>query len=214
MSFDFSFFPDDLVRSLSPSRRRMLQTMMAFCTDCKVICLEQPHVGLTTSDQESLISNLEYLAKGRTILISMEPNSIIEEIAHKVLLLYRGKVLFYNSVKNLKLMLAKYLCVYVHKEGKGLVTEAPLEDIIEVNKKFHKIQFEKANYHDLQSTQTDSRSDYNTKSNDDKPLIANLTKIHDDMDVIGYSLMFSEGKNNNINKYLKKLLLTDYGSIP
>lgn len=132
-SYIISFLPEDYVRSLSPSRRRMLQTMMAFCTDCKVICLEQPNIGLTVSDQEDLITILDYLSKGRTILVSMEPDALIEEIAHRVLLLYRGKILFYDSVKNLKMMLSKYLCVYVHKSDESLLIEAPLDDIMQVN---------------------------------------------------------------------------------
>ncbi|CAD5122828.1 DgyrCDS11232 [Dimorphilus gyrociliatus] len=177
----FNFFPDDYVGSLSPSRRRMLQTMMAFCTDCKVICLEQPHTSLTVSDQEDLTTILDYLSKGRTILISMEPDSLIEEIAHKVLLLYRGKVLFYDSVYNLKMMLAKYLCVYIHKEGEDLLIEAPLDDII----------------------QTDSLTDINTSVEQEQPLIANLTKIHDNMNIIGYSLMFSENGRQYIPTFWK-----------
>jgi ABC-2 type transport system ATP-binding protein len=94
---------DRPVRELSTGNRQKLGLVQAFMHDPKLLILDEPIAGLDPLVQQSFHELLyEDAAQGRTVFLSSHTLSEVEQVAHRVAILRRGRLVVVDTVENLR----------------------------------------------------------------------------------------------------------------
>jgi ABC-2 type transport system ATP-binding protein len=103
----------------STGMQRKLALARALITDPPVLLLDEPTLGLdsiSAREFRNVIKNL----KGKTILFSSHYLKEVEELADKIILIKRGKIIAEGNIEDLKTKLGKIVEVKVRQIPKGL----------------------------------------------------------------------------------------------
>lgn len=90
-----------LVKGVSGGERKRTSIGVELITDPKLIFLDEPTTGLDSFTATSVTETLKDLSrKGRTIIQTIhQPNSDIFEIMDRLMLLAKGKIIFFNEAR-------------------------------------------------------------------------------------------------------------------
>jgi len=90
-----------LVKGVSGGERKRTSIGVELITDPNLIFLDEPTTGLDSFTATSVMETLKDLAKkGRTIVQTIhQPNSDIFEMMDRLMLLAKGKVIYYNEAR-------------------------------------------------------------------------------------------------------------------
>lgn len=90
-----------LVKGVSGGERKRTSIGVELITDPKLIFLDEPTTGLDSFTATSVIETLKDLSKkGRTIVQTIhQPNSDIFEIMDRLMLLAKGKIIYFNEAR-------------------------------------------------------------------------------------------------------------------
>ena len=90
-----------LVKGVSGGERKRTSIGVELITDPKLIFLDEPTTGLDSFTATSVTETLKELSrKGRTIVQTIhQPNSDIFEIMDRLMLLAKGKIIYFNEAK-------------------------------------------------------------------------------------------------------------------
>lgn len=101
--FEMHDFLDDLTETYSHGMRQRVVFAAAVLHDPKVIVLDEPTVGLDPKSTK-LVKDLlrERAAAGTAVFMSTHTLSIAEEIADRIGIIHRGKLIFVGSVEELR----------------------------------------------------------------------------------------------------------------
>jgi ATP-binding cassette subfamily G (WHITE) protein 1 len=90
-----------LVKGISGGERKRTSIGVELITDPSLIFLDEPTTGLDSFTATSVMETLKDLAKsGRTIVQTIhQPNSDIYEMFDRLMLLAKGKVIYFNEAK-------------------------------------------------------------------------------------------------------------------
>lgn len=101
--FEMHDFLDDLTETYSHGMRQRVVFAAAVLHDPKVIVLDEPTVGLDPRSTK-LVKDLlrERAASGTAVFMSTHTLSIAEEIADRIGIIHRGKLIFVGSVEELR----------------------------------------------------------------------------------------------------------------
>ena len=89
-----------LVKGISGGERKRTSIGVELITDPNLIFLDEPTTGLDSFTATSVMESLGDLARkdGRTVISTIhQPNSDIFEMFDKLLLLARGKIIYFNK---------------------------------------------------------------------------------------------------------------------
>lgn len=89
-----------LVKGISGGERKRTSIGVELITDPNLIFLDEPTTGLDSFTATSVMESLGDLAKkeGRTVITTIhQPNSDIFEMFDKLMLLARGKIIYFNK---------------------------------------------------------------------------------------------------------------------
>jgi branched-chain amino acid transport system ATP-binding protein len=84
---------DEKVSSLPHGRKRNLELGIALSTGAKVLLLDEPAAGLTTSETEELIELIEDLSADFTILLVEHDMNVVMGIAERITVLHNGQII-------------------------------------------------------------------------------------------------------------------------
>ncbi len=96
--FGLAEFKNTVINSFSRGMRQKLSLALAFLHEPRFLVLDEPTLGLdveATREMLELISS--FASSGRAVLISSHQLTLIEHIAHKVVVLYKGRTIFHGS---------------------------------------------------------------------------------------------------------------------
>lgn len=90
-----------LVKGVSGGERKRTSIGVELITDPNLIFLDEPTTGLDSFTATSVMETLKDLAKsGRTIIQTIhQPNSDIFEMFDRLMLLARGKIIYFNEAR-------------------------------------------------------------------------------------------------------------------
>ncbi|MEM5799381.1 MAG: ABC transporter ATP-binding protein [Candidatus Aenigmatarchaeota archaeon] len=104
--FDFLEFEDQrqiLCKDLSRGTRQKLMFTQAFLHEPKLAFIDEPLINLDPIIQRKVKDYLlDYVKRGGTIFFSTHVLEIAEEICTSIAIIYRGKLLYQGSIKDLK----------------------------------------------------------------------------------------------------------------
>jgi ABC-2 type transport system ATP-binding protein len=94
---------DRPVRELSTGNRQKLGLIQAFMHDPELVILDEPIAGLDPLVQRSFHTLLaEFTGRGRTVFLSSHSLAEVEQVAHRVAILRRGRLVAVDSLENLR----------------------------------------------------------------------------------------------------------------
>jgi len=118
------------VRQLSLGQRMLCEVTAAFLHDPKVVFLDEPTIGLDVAVKESIRNLIKKLneEKKTTIVLTSHDTKDIEALCERVVIIDKGKLVFDNSITQLKQMFGKYRTIKLDLSGKSM-------DFTEINAK-------------------------------------------------------------------------------
>jgi len=90
---DLGDVADETVSSLPHGRRRNLELGIALSTGAKILLLDEPAAGLTTTETRELVDLIESIAEDRTILLVEHDMDLVMGIAEQITVLHDGRIL-------------------------------------------------------------------------------------------------------------------------
>ena len=93
---------DDLAELLSHGQKQWLEIGMLLIQDPALMMLDEPVAGMSVSERKKTAELLHRVIKDRSVLVIEHDMGFVEEIAHKVTVLDRGRVLSEGSVAHVK----------------------------------------------------------------------------------------------------------------
>ncbi len=107
-TFDVADVADELIADLSHGMRQKLCFAATFLHEPQVVVVDEPWVGL---DPRSIRTVRTYLQartrEGLTVFMSTHTLSIVEEVADRVGIIHRGRLLFTGTVAEMKRLVAR-----------------------------------------------------------------------------------------------------------
>ncbi len=102
-TFELTQVADQLVEDLSHGMRQKLSFASTFLHDPRVVVVDEPWVGLDPKNIRKVRSFLEAQARqGVTVFMSTHTLSIAEEVAHRIGIIHRGRLLAVGAVAEIK----------------------------------------------------------------------------------------------------------------
>jgi len=102
-TFDLTGEADRLIDSYSHGMRQRLAFAACFLHDPRVVIIDEPWVGLDPRNIRTAINFLkEEAKKGVTIFMSTHSLDIAEEVAERIGIIHRGKLLYDGSLSSLR----------------------------------------------------------------------------------------------------------------
>lgn len=90
------------IKNLSLGFRRRAEVAMALLTPAKVLLFDEPSIGMDAEAKEVFAElMMEEKKQGRTVLISSHDIGEIQTLSDRILLLHRGRILFYGEKERL-----------------------------------------------------------------------------------------------------------------
>ncbi len=93
---------DALAELLSHGQKQWLEIGMLLIQDPALMMLDEPVAGMSVSERKKTAELLRRVIKDRSVLVIEHDMGFVEEIAHKVTVLDRGRVLSEGSVAHVK----------------------------------------------------------------------------------------------------------------
>ena len=94
---------DRPVRELSTGNRQKLGLIQAFMHEPELVILDEPIAGLDPLVQQSFHSLLrEVASEGRTVFLSSHTLSEVEQVAHRIAILRRGRLVVVDTLEHLR----------------------------------------------------------------------------------------------------------------
>ena len=93
---------DDLAELLSHGQKQWLEIGMLLIQDPALMMLDEPVAGMSVSERKKTAELLHRVIKDRSVLVIEHDMGFVEEIAHKVTVMDRGRVLSEGSVAHVK----------------------------------------------------------------------------------------------------------------
>jgi len=84
---------DELAANLSHGEQRNLEIGIALATEPKLLCLDEPTAGMSTSETHETMELVRRIAKNLTILIVEHDMQVVMELAQRITVLHYGEVL-------------------------------------------------------------------------------------------------------------------------
>ena len=84
---------DELAANLSHGEQRNLEIGIALATEPKLLCLDEPTAGMSTSETHDTMALVRRIAKDLTILIVEHDMQVVMELAHRITVLHYGEIL-------------------------------------------------------------------------------------------------------------------------
>ncbi len=101
--FSLTDFGNELIEVLSHGMRQKLAFTAALLHEPQVLVVDEPMVGLDPRAARQVRQLLrEYAAKGRTVLLTTHSLEVAEEVAHRVIVLDRGRILAQGDLASLR----------------------------------------------------------------------------------------------------------------
>jgi ABC-2 type transport system ATP-binding protein len=98
------------VRELSTGNRQKLGLVQALMHEPELLILDEPIAGLDPLVQSSFHELLgEVVSEGRTVFLSSHTLSEVEQVAHRVAILRRGRLVVIDSLENLRKVAVQHL---------------------------------------------------------------------------------------------------------
>ena len=116
---------DRKIKNLSKGYKQRVGIAQALIGDPEVLILDEPTVGLDPNQIQDMRNLIRDLGKNRTVIISSHILSEITSVCSKVLIINNGKLVVYDTIKNINRQLVNQL-VYVVKilGGRDVVVDA------------------------------------------------------------------------------------------
>ena len=113
------------IKNLSKGYKQRVGIAQALIGDPDVLILDEPTVGLDPNQIQDMRNLIKELGKNRTVIISSHILSEITSVCSKVLIINNGKLVVYDTIKNINRQLVNQ-SVYVVKimGGKDAVVDA------------------------------------------------------------------------------------------
>ncbi len=86
-----------LAGELPYGHQMALEIGLTLATDPEVILLDEPSAGMTTEETRDTVKLIERLTKGKTLVIVEHDMEVVFSLAHRITVLYYGKVLASGS---------------------------------------------------------------------------------------------------------------------
>ncbi len=93
---------DQLAEYLSHGQKQWLEIGMLLIQDPALLMLDEPVAGMSVSERKKTAELLHRVIQDRSVLVIEHDMGFVEEIAHKVTVLYQGRVLSEGSVARVK----------------------------------------------------------------------------------------------------------------
>ena len=84
---------NELAANLSHGEQRNLEIGIALATEPKLLCLDEPTAGMSTSETHETMELVRRIAKNLTILIVEHDMQVVMELAQRITVLHYGEVL-------------------------------------------------------------------------------------------------------------------------
>ena len=116
---------DRIIKNLSKGYKQRVGIAQALIGNPEVLILDEPTVGLDPSQIQDMRSLIRELGKDRTVIISSHILSEITSVCSKVLIINNGKLVVYDTIKNINEKLVDHT-IYVVKisGGRNIITDA------------------------------------------------------------------------------------------
>jgi branched-chain amino acid transport system ATP-binding protein len=83
---------DELAASISYGEQRKMEIILALASKPKVLLMDEPTVGLASSEIHDFINMIKALAGGTTLLFSAHDMNVVFTLAQRVIVLYFGEI--------------------------------------------------------------------------------------------------------------------------
>lgn len=127
---------DRIIKNLSKGYKQRVGIAQALIGNPEVLILDEPTVGLDPNQIQDMRNLIRDLGKNRTVIISSHILSEITSVCSKVLIINNGKLVVYDTIKNINEQLVNQ-SVYIVKisGGKDIVVNAlnTIDDVKSVN---------------------------------------------------------------------------------
>lgn len=81
------------VNNLSYGEQRQVEVLLALASEPKVLLLDEPSAGLSTSETSNLIDIIRHIGEEAAILFSAHDMDLVFEFSDRVIVLYYGKII-------------------------------------------------------------------------------------------------------------------------
>jgi ABC-2 type transport system ATP-binding protein len=109
--FDMAEHEKAKVSALSKGMAQKVQFIAALVHEPELLILDEPISGLDPVSQDGIIREVRALADaGTTILLSSHQMNFVESICSRILMLHKGRPIFYGSIGHLKERHGAYTC--------------------------------------------------------------------------------------------------------
>ena len=92
----------DIPSSLSYGEQRLLELLLAFTSDPKMVLLDEPSAGLPTVEAAAFAHTVRRLAKDTTLLFCAHDMDLVFNLADNIMVLYYGKIIAKGSPQEIK----------------------------------------------------------------------------------------------------------------
>jgi branched-chain amino acid transport system ATP-binding protein len=85
--------PDDLAGDLSYGEQRQLELAITLATEPQIVLLDEPTAGMSHTETAVILELMEELLESLTVVIVEHDLSVVDRIAHRVVVLERGAII-------------------------------------------------------------------------------------------------------------------------
>ena len=93
---------DRLAETLSHGQKQWLEIGMLLMQDPELLMLDEPVAGMSVSERARTAELLEFVSKGRSVIVIEHDMKFVESIADRVTVLHQGKVLAEGSMATIQ----------------------------------------------------------------------------------------------------------------
>lgn len=93
---------NELAASISYGEQRKLEITLALAQKPKVLLMDEPTVGLASSEIDNFIDTIKALAEETTVIFSAHDMNVVFSLAHRVIVLYFGQIIAEGSPKQIQ----------------------------------------------------------------------------------------------------------------
>ena len=93
---------DRPAETLSHGQKQWLEIGMLLMQDPELLMLDEPVAGMSVSERARTAELLEFVSKGRSVIVIEHDMKFVESIAHRVTVLHQGKVLAEGSMATIQ----------------------------------------------------------------------------------------------------------------